>query len=118
MGRPWRIKSGVGWQLVRGDGETRTPDPLRAKQVLSQLSYIPRLAVRPERGPLWTRTTDLTVISRALLPPELKAPGARAAQAAPPATRVGEHVGLAVQGARSRRADRARSSLTPEAWRD
>ena len=24
-----------------GDGETRTPDPLLAKQVLSQLSYIP-----------------------------------------------------------------------------
>ena len=27
--------------MVGGDEETRTPDPLRAKQVLSQLSYIP-----------------------------------------------------------------------------
>ena len=26
---------------VRGDEGTRTPDPLRAKQVLYQLSYIP-----------------------------------------------------------------------------
>ena len=48
--------------------------------MLSQLSYIPGGGPGPERGPLWTRTTDLTVISRALLPPELKAPGARAAQ--------------------------------------
>jgi len=31
---------------------------------------------------------------------------------------AGEHVGLAVRGARSRRAHRARSSLTPEAWSD
>jgi len=36
-----------GPKLVRGDGETRTPDPLRAKQVLSQLSYIPGWWPRP-----------------------------------------------------------------------
>ena len=64
----------------RGDGEIRTPDPLLAKQVLYPAELHPRLAVQAERGPLWTRTTDLTVISRALLPPELKAPGARDAQ--------------------------------------
>ncbi|GEM_PF-7046084 len=29
------------FQQMSGDKETRTPDPLRAKQVLYQLSYIP-----------------------------------------------------------------------------
>ena len=29
-----------------GDKEARTPDPLRARQVLSQLSYIPTMAER------------------------------------------------------------------------
>ena len=28
--------------LIGGDEETRTPDPLHAKQVLYQLSYIPK----------------------------------------------------------------------------
>ena len=63
-----------------GDGRARTGDPLLAKQVLSQLSYIPmRGAGRAgsERGPFWIRTRDLTVISRALLPAELKARGAQ-----------------------------------------
>jgi hypothetical protein len=68
-----------------GDGRARTADPLLAKQVLSQLSYIPVLAgdgrdplgpsaARRGRGPFWIRTRDLTVISRALSPTELKAP--------------------------------------------
>ena len=42
-----------------GDEETRTPDPLRAKEVLSQLSYIP---TRRTGGRLWIRTRDLTLI--------------------------------------------------------
>ena len=61
---------------VGGDGRARTADPLLAKQVLCQLSYIPEWVATgggATGGPLWTRTTDLTVISRALLPPELKA---------------------------------------------
>jgi hypothetical protein len=33
-----------------GDGRARTADPLLAKQVLSQLSYIPVLPVRPRRS--------------------------------------------------------------------
>ncbi len=46
-----------------GGGErVRTDDPLRARQVLSQLSYTPN---KPG-GPGWTRTTDLTIISRVL----------------------------------------------------
>src|SRR5579864_7305761 len=62
-----------------GDGRARTGDPLLAKQVLSQLSYIPQVAhlaagrTGSERGPFWIRTRDLTVISRALSPAELKA---------------------------------------------
>ena len=46
-----------------GDSRTRTDDPLLAKQVLSQLSYTPRYEIG---GPKWTRTTDLTIISRVL----------------------------------------------------
>ena len=73
-----------------GDGEIRTLDPLLARQVLSQLSYTPTDAGHPlSRLPLfvfsifiyiqlrrstmpsgnglkWTRTTDLTLIRRAL----------------------------------------------------
>ena len=53
-----------------GDKGIRTLDPLRARQVLSQLSYTPVFnyiarsltSNRPE----WTRTTDLTLIRRAL----------------------------------------------------
>ena len=52
-----------------GDEEIRTLDPLLARQVLSQLSYIPIftffLWVLPS-GLKWTRTTDLTLIRRAL----------------------------------------------------
>ena len=46
-----------------GDGEIRTLDPLLARQVLSQLSYTPRFT---QNGLKWTRTTDLTLIRRAL----------------------------------------------------
>ena len=58
-----------------GDGEIRTHDPLLARQVLSQLSYTPtqllllkslRQVWQKENGLKWTRTTDLTLIRRAL----------------------------------------------------
>ena len=66
-----------------GDGEIRTLDPLLARQVLSQLSYTPigcgsslylqrqsllNYDVCPTQtsGLKWTRTTDLTLIRRAL----------------------------------------------------
>ena len=50
-----------------GDEGIRTPDPLLARQVLSQLSYTPRCIVKlTAYGLKWTRTTDLTLIRRAL----------------------------------------------------
>ena len=55
-----------------GDEEIRTLDPLLARQVLSQLSYTPTAlqilnCFKYETGGLkWTRTTDLTLIRRAL----------------------------------------------------
>ena len=70
--------------LASGDGEIRTLDPLLARQVLSQLSYTPHwmrvfLFVFSKSNPCihlyeffnsnglkWTRTTDLTLIRRAL----------------------------------------------------
>ena len=67
--------------LCGGDEESRTPDPLLARQVLSQLSYTPtclfRLAVfvpltysllllKVTGGLKWARTTDLTLIRRVL----------------------------------------------------
>ena len=51
--------------LFGGDEESRTPDPLLARQVLSQLSYTPTV-LRNLGGLKWTRTTDLTLIRRAL----------------------------------------------------
>src|SRR5207247_9087426 len=45
-----------------GDDRIRTGDPLLAKQVLSQLSYIPAAT----GGPSWDRTRDLALIKRAL----------------------------------------------------
>ena len=52
---------------MSGDGEIRTLDPLLARQVLSQLSYTPTDAISVYRSGLkWTRTTDLTLIRRAL----------------------------------------------------
>ena len=66
-----------------GDGEIRTLDPLLARQVLSQLSYAPISdgslsgygtslvqacipGLFSASGLKWTRTTDLTLIRRAL----------------------------------------------------
>ena len=48
-----------------GGERDRTDDPLRARQMLSQLSYTPIdnfLSIGPE----WSRTTDLAIISRTL----------------------------------------------------
>ena len=69
--------------LTNGDGEIRTLDPLLARQVLSQLSYTPigcgssflfsksnpcihLYEFFNSSGLKWTRTTDLTLIRRAL----------------------------------------------------
>ena len=54
------------FKSVGGDNRDRTDDPLLAKQVLSQLSYTPMLYTFLNGGPKWARTTDLTIISRAL----------------------------------------------------
>ena len=52
---------------IGGGERDRTDDPLRARQVLSQLSYTPILMGTDEcGGPRWTRTIDLTIISRVL----------------------------------------------------
>ena len=68
---------------ANGDGEIRTLDPLLARQVLSQLSYTPigcgssflfsksnpcihLFEFLNSSGLKWTRTTDLTLIRRAL----------------------------------------------------
>ena len=49
---------------VSGDNEIRTRDLLLARQALSQLSYTPKGFYID--GLKWTRTTDLTLIRRAL----------------------------------------------------
>ena len=51
-----------------GDEETRTPDPLLAKEMLCQLSYVPKdeRFVMGGGGRFWTRTRDLCLI-RAVL---------------------------------------------------
>ena len=68
---------------ANGDGEIRTLDPLLSRQVLSQLSYTPigcgsslylqrqsllnyDVCLTQTNGLKWTRTTDLTLIRRAL----------------------------------------------------
>ena len=60
-------------ELIRGAEEDRTPDPLLAKQVLSQLSYSPKIFLikfgfnnLDSGGPKWIRTTDPSLI-RAVL---------------------------------------------------
>src|SRR5215467_4595666 len=62
---------------------------------------------RAPGGPLWTRTTDLTVISRALLPPELKAHGMRRVAG-------GRSERRAPAAPREAAAGRRREALTPE----
>ena len=50
-----------------GDSEDRTHDLLLAKQALSQLSYIPNTQeIYITGGPMWSCTTDLTLIRGAL----------------------------------------------------
>ena len=57
---------------LSGDGEIRTLDPLLARQVLSQLSYAPIWVIYLIIQAIWlsglekTRTSDLTLIRRAL----------------------------------------------------
>ena len=51
--------------LQFGGERDRTDDPLRARQMLSQLSYTP-IDILLSFGPEWSRTTDLTIISRTL----------------------------------------------------
>ena len=55
-------------ELSRSDGdeEIRTLDPLLARQVLSQLSYAPISSLKKSGGHRRTRTSDLTLIRRAL----------------------------------------------------
>ena len=45
--------------LNGGDEEDRTPDPLRARQVLSQLSYTPKYEVHKELSKLNSRQFSL-----------------------------------------------------------
>ena len=58
--------------IANGDGEIRTLDPLLARQVLSQLSYAPIrvtcliIQSLSASGLEKTRTSDLTLIRRAL----------------------------------------------------
>ena len=68
----------------RWPGSNRRPPACKAGALPAELH--PRAARTPrwsragaERGPFWIRTRDLTVISRALLPTELKAHRARTA---------------------------------------
>ena len=49
-----------------GAGRDRTGGLRLAKAALPQLSYSPVVEVKGFGGPKWIRTTDLTVISRAL----------------------------------------------------
>ena len=51
---------------VGGAGRVRTDDLRLAKAALPQLSYSPVIEGSGVGGPKWIRTTDLTVISRAL----------------------------------------------------
>ena len=73
------LNSSVASRLVlikllsaNGDGEIRTLDPLLARQVLSQLSYAPIwvtyliIQSHSASGLEKTRTSDLTLIRRAL----------------------------------------------------
>ena len=57
-------KSDKSLCVIGGPEEARTPDPLNANQVLSQLSYRPKSY--KSGGPKWIRTTDPSLI-RAVL---------------------------------------------------
>ena len=70
-----RFSRYVSWIsfIHSGDEGIRTPDPLLARQVLSQLSYTPIgflfilfYQFSLINGLEWTRTIDLTLIRRAL----------------------------------------------------
>ena len=62
-----RFASLVDFLEVSGDNEIRTRDLLLARQALSQLSYTPKgFLLYLKDGLKWTRTTDLTLIRRAL----------------------------------------------------
>ena len=68
--RCFRILSPVLFE-PSGDNEIRTRDLLLARQALSQLSYTPIILdyvklYFKKSGLKWTRTTDLTLIRRAL----------------------------------------------------
>ena len=52
--------------FTSGGDQVRTDDLLRARQLLSQLSYTPVQLMLHVIGPEWSRTTDLTIISRTL----------------------------------------------------
>ena len=66
MGERMRLPLG-GQSRTGGDEETRTPDPLLAKEMLFQLSYVPAGVDGAEGGGrFWTRTRDLCLI-RAVL---------------------------------------------------
>ena len=55
------------FNYLRGEYEIRTRDLLLARQALSQLSYTPMgFSLYGKSGLKWTRTTDLTLIRRAL----------------------------------------------------
>ena len=58
--------AGLDGSKVGGDEETRTPDPLLAKEMLFRLSYVPRHRKPRDGGRFWTRTRDLCLI-RAVL---------------------------------------------------
>ena len=65
------LKQQLELKVPGGGKENRTPDPLLARQVLSQLSYTPTYSEIPKAKKLsgglkWTRTTDLTLIRRVL----------------------------------------------------
>jgi hypothetical protein len=56
------LPSPPAWRLLRnGDDRVRTDDPLLAKQVLSQLSYVPQRRPRVERRHAWWAREDLNL---------------------------------------------------------
>jgi hypothetical protein len=62
----WSRDLRVALAAAGGDEETRTPDPLLAKEMLYQLSYVPVRTGVSDGGRFWTRTRDLCLI-RAVL---------------------------------------------------